>query len=314
MKFLGNRWFLFKFRRYFPVFLLLALLFGCGNDSSTPSPYNPFSVYNGKNTPADLTEDNVSQLGFELYFGATLLGDLHDVPLFEAGEKGVEDGVALDGAKNVHAERAKRAEFSDGDGGTLVSDMMIDRNNGKAEGTVAWDNYRLDSTFGILKAVEWNGCVVKGSALVSGVVDIQRETFSQVTFSFQKLRLIFGNGAELVVTGKVSWVFDDSGEYPTENMTMDMDVTGILGSSIGLYRDIKMTTIEWVDGVSVEISGRYYSADLGYVNVLPTPVTLYVVYGTMWPTYGVIIFNNTTGKEALFDYETNDVIFPAGAN
>ena len=309
MKFFCNRWFLFKLRRYFPVFLLLALLFGCGNDSSTLSPYNPFSVYNGKNTPADLTEDNVSQLGFELYFGATLLGDLHDVPLFEAGEKGVENG-----ANNVIAERAKRVEFSDGDGGSLVSDMVIDRNNGKAEGTVTWDNYRLDSTFGILKAEEWNGCVVKGSALVSGVVDLQGETFSQVTFSFQKLRLLFGNGDELVVTGKVSWVFDDSGEYPTENMTMDMDVTGIHGSSIGLYRGIKMTIIEWIDGVSVEISGRYYSAGLGYVNVLPTPVTLYVGYGTMWPVYGVIGFDNTTGKEALFDYETNDVILPAGAN
>lgn len=50
------------------AFFLLPMASGCGNDPAASSTaYDPFSVYEGKETPADITSHNVSQIVFDLY-------------------------------------------------------------------------------------------------------------------------------------------------------------------------------------------------------------------------------------------------------
>ncbi|MFA6013167.1 MAG: hypothetical protein WC799_24475 [Desulfobacteraceae bacterium] len=306
MKVTRNRRLYMKLLYIFTTFFLLLMAFGCGNDPAASSnPYDPFSVYDGKKTPADMTSHNVYQIVFELYINATQFGDIHDVPFDENGDQprkksGFCEDTA-DGITELSAVNTKGTEYTDGNGGSLVSDIDIDRQSGKAEGSVSWDNYRLSSSFGLLNYEAVNECVAKGSALVSGAVDLQRGVFTQVTLSFHKLKLIFNNSGEAVVTGKIAWDFDD-GDI-TENMTMDVTINDENDKTLGMFKNFKITAVKGETGISLVLSGRYYSADLGFVDVLTSPEVLFVEYDSFWPVYGVIVVDNTAGEAAYYDFD-----------
>lgn len=295
-----------RFLHILMVFILLPMASGCGNDpTASPNPYDPFSVYEGKETPADITSHNVYQIVFDLYVNATQFGDIHDVPFDENGDQprkkfGCSDDAA-DGNTELSAAHTKGIEYTDGNGGSLISDIDIDRLNGKAEGSVTWDNYRLTSSYGVLNHESVNGGVAKGSALVSGVVDLQRGVFTQVTLSFHKLKLIFNNSGEVVVTGKIAWDFDD-GDI-TENMTMDVTINDVYDKTLGMFKNFKITALKGETGISLVLSGRYYSSDLGFVDVLTSPEVLFVEHDSFWPVYGIIVIDNTAGDAAYYDFD-----------
>lgn len=296
-----------KFLHILMAFILLPMASGCGKDPDASSnPYDPFSVYDGKTTPAEITSHNVYQIVLDMYVSATQFGDIHDVPFDDNGDQPQKNsGFSADppdGIAGFSAVHTKGIEYTDGNGGSLISDIDIDMISGKAEGSVSWNNYRLKSSYGMLNYETINEAVAKGSALVSGVIDLQRGIFKQITLSFHELKLIFNNSGEVVVTGKISWDFDD-GDI-TENMTMDVTINDVDANSICMFKNFKLTAIKGDTFISLVLSGRYYSADLGFVDVSTHPqIPLFVEYDSFWPVFGIIVTDNSAGKAAIYDFD-----------
>ncbi len=305
MKVTRNRCLFMKLLSIFTVFILFLMASGCGKDpAASPNPYDPFSVYHGKVTPAEITSHDVRQIVFEMYLNATQFGDIHDVPLGENVDQARKNSGArkddADGLMELSAVRTKGIEYTDGNGGSLISDIDIDSMTGKAQGSITWNNYRLNGSYGLLCYEENYECVAKGSALVSGVVDLQRGVFTQITLSFYELKLIFNNSGEVVVTGTIAWDFDD-GDM-TENMTLDVTINDVDDKTYGMFKNFKITAVKGDSGISLEMSGRYYYPDLGFVDVLASPDLVFVEYDSFWPVYGVIVVDNTAGTAAFYDF------------
>jgi hypothetical protein len=133
------------------------------------------------------------------------------------------------------------------------------------------------------------GVTISGSTSFSGEVDVGTGNLQQFSFSFDNLS--FNDGIDsFTIAGNISF------NYWTYPATVSMDIKLRDGSTGKVYwvNNYNMSVTEHSDCVYVEISGRYYDPDYGYV-VVHTEVPLRFYYDDVWASLGVLVVEGSTG-------------------
>lgn len=178
------------------------------------------------------------------------------------------------------AKRASKVETFEvyGDqGGRATYSLDVNQADGSFAGTVTYHEFAAD------------GMTLSGSTDVLGAFDSNNQWFTRLTLSFRTLTLTTA-GDSFTLTGSLSWGYTPSAA--SDSLTVNM----VLGDGTKTYwfNNYQLVNVYGSNSVNQTLSGRYYDADSGYVDVsTPTPLVAY--YGNSWPSAGEVRFTGDAG-------------------
>jgi len=183
---------------------------------------------------------------------------------------------------NAEANRTI-SETEDGPcGGSVSYTLAVNDVSGEFNGTFTFLNY-CD-----------HGVTISGNARVAGRVDLNSEEIINVTFWFDNL-----TDGTMTMDGEMSMDFSGSPMVCTLECLLKDKTTG----KIYWAKEYHIEIYRYADRIEVDISGRYYHPDHGYVEV--STVEVFVIHdGDDWPTSGILLMlgaNNTRVRLTVID-------------
>jgi hypothetical protein len=168
----------------------------------------------------------------------------------------------------------------DGDcGGSASYTISVDNQTGNFNGSFNFNSYCDD------------GVTITGGVTFTGQVDINTDDLLTFTFSFNSLTCTAGSDS-FTLNGNISW--DVTGSPATITITMLLQDNST--SKVYWVQDYTIEATEGAGYVDIEVSGRYYDPDHGYVTfTTPTPFRIYDAYD--YPSQGVLVITGNTGSE-----------------
>jgi hypothetical protein len=161
-------------------------------------------------------------------------------------------------------------------GGSFSYTVEIDDVSGEFEGTFVFSNY-CDL-----------GVTINGDTDVEGQADLNSGDIITIAFRFSNL----SDGA-MAMDGKVSIDFSDVPVICLLNAYLKDEATG----KVYWARDYSLNIYEYPGRVEVEIFGRFYHPDHGYVEL--TTEEVFVIYdGDGWPSSGILLMVGANGTRA----------------
>jgi hypothetical protein len=170
-------------------------------------------------------------------------------------------------------------------GGTVSYILSVNDVSGEFEGTFTFANYCE------------HGVTISGNARVAGTVDLNSEEIITITFWFENL-----TDGTMAMDGNMSMDFSVSPMVCTLECLLKDKTTG----KVYWAKEYHLDIYEYADRIEVDISGRFYHPDHGYVEV--TTEEVFVIYdGDEWPTSGILLMlgaNNTKARLTAIDETT----------
>ncbi len=251
--------------------------------------------YTGLITQATIDENNAEDLVTGAYQGGHTGAVIGNVGAIQTGQSGnvgrprmLKVSQVLEGAlRQVDLMSRSSGSFvgtiyteSDtiyGDcGGSASYTVRVDDETGDFSGSATFINYCDD------------GVTISGGASFSGQVDIYEELLN-FSFSFNNLTGTLGSDS-FTLDGDISVDVTGSSAIMIMTMLLRDNSTG----EVCLVEDYNMTvTVGW-DYVDVEVSGRYFDPDYGYV-IITTPTPFRIYYDNYFPSDGVLVVIGDTG-------------------
>ena len=161
-------------------------------------------------------------------------------------------------------------------GGTMSYSVSFDDVHGIFSGSFTFSNYCNDGT------------TINGAARFDGQMDVDTQAFIEATFSFDNL-----TGGDLAIDGTIHIDFTTSPRIFTFNAYCQNPITGV----VVWIQNYSITIDEFADHAVVEMGGRFYHPDFGYVT-LTTPVALVLYSGEEWPDSGTLEVAGANGSKA----------------
>ena len=161
-------------------------------------------------------------------------------------------------------------------GGSMSYSVSVNSLNGSFSGNFSFENYCNDGT------------TIDGKARFDGTMDWETEEFLEAYFSFENL-----SGGGLKLDGEIEVDFAASPKVITFNAYAQDP------SSQKVYwiRDYRITIDENSGYIQIEMVGRFYHPDYGYVSLSTTdPFVLHE--GDEWPTSGTLIVEGANSAKA----------------
>lgn len=280
--------------------LLLAVsLVACGGgggdgDGGGESPSGV--SYTGLTTKAVIDENNAEDLTTGAYQGGQVGGVFTSVGVIQAGESAPAVCSRMLKVSRVLEASLRQVDLLSRSGGTFVgaiyteSDTIygdcggsasfvvnVDDQTGDFSGDYNFTNYCVD------------GVSISGAGNFSGLVDLNTGELLEFSFFFDNLTGTLGSDS-FTLDGDV--LFDNM-VYPA-TMTMTMLLKDNNTGDVYRVEDYNFTLTEGGNHVDVELSGRYYDPDYGYVTIT-TPIPLRIYYDDDFPSDGVFIITGDTG-------------------
>jgi hypothetical protein len=279
----------------FSMILLAIFLTACGGDGGEGGVSPPVISYTGLTTQSTIDENNAEDLATGAFIGYSVWGEVGLVSLQSGGQERIGQPLTVR-LPQVLEEALHRLDIASHLGGPVIaaiqcdSEMFLGDCGGSSYGYVCVDDVTgdFDGHF------EYNSycsedVTISGRVDFSGGMDLTTLEFLQLSFSFESLTVVSGADS-LTLAGTISYDFTSS----PVRVTMDM-----------LYCDNSTGKVYWVANYSinvtegsgyleVEISGRYYDPDYGYVEVY-TEEPLRIYDGDDWPSDGVLVITGDTG-------------------
>lgn len=286
----------------------LLLLFACGGGGGGSGSSGTGS-YSGLTTPVVLTEDNAREILEDAYYGG-LAGSGMASPFSAIEAEGLSaiktatlSHMALlikDIAEKVNGQTialispcssaVQTEPISDvGEcGGTLSGSIQVDDDAGSLAGSLRFNNYCE------------MGTITNGSVSFSGEMDLDTGDIT-MTMTFANVsEVIEDEGMNIVMSGTVSVEATDS------SMSMGMDIfmrDNAAGKSY-LMEDYTFTIVEYDYISEVELSGRFYCSDYGYVTLSTEEAILVSEYDD-YPIQGVFVADGAGSSSARLTFESS---------
>jgi len=167
-------------------------------------------------------------------------------------------------------------------GGSAYGYLCVDDVSGAFDGYFDFSSYCSE------------GVTISGRADFSGTIDVYTLEFLQFSFSFDNVTVVSGDYS-FTLAGSISYDFTSS----PVRVTMDMLLSDNSSGKVYWVADYTMNLTMGPGYVDVEISGRYYDPDYGYVNIhTPDPFRIYD--GDDYPSYGILFLEGNTGTAGSF--------------
>ena len=282
----------------------LMVLFACGGGGGGGGGSSSGISYSGTTTPVLLSQDNAAQIMEEAVLGVIsgsgLLSPLsavgasrfsgcknpflrnfievvHEIPAMAAGGR----GVAFDPSASAVVTETINEPGSCG--GTVTGSLRIDDNTGAATGSITFRDYCE------------MGLVMNGTITIEGTVGPYSEEFD-LTMTFSSLTEVSEDmGLDVFLSGGIHMI---SSEY-SDDVTMNM-----------YLRDNSSGDTHWLNNYQIyssysydyeeeemDISGRFYSSDYGYVTLsTEEPLTFY--HDDDFPSHGILLATGAAGTSA----------------
>ena len=296
-------------RFYHPVILMVCCLsfafMGCGGGGGGGGG-DPALNYTGETAPAEVDENNATALAA----GAFAAGQTGTVMTSsEASPNGqVATDLQIGNFRTFHVPRiladaacsmdlrphlhqlSLDAEAVYTESGTVYGscggrfDYMLSVNDvsGEFDGTFTYSNFCE------------NGVTISGNARVAGTANPNTGAIITITFWFDNL-----TDGIMSMDGNMSVDFSGSPMVCTLECLLKDKTTG----NVYWANDYHLDIYEYPDRIEVDISGRYYHPDHGYVEVSTEEV--FVIYDEDdWPTSGILFMlgaNDTKVKLTAID-------------
>jgi len=167
-------------------------------------------------------------------------------------------------------------------GGSFSYTITINDKSGEFEGTFIFSDY-CD-----------HGVIINGEADVEGTADPDSGDIITITFRFDNL-----SDGTIAMDGKMSMDFSDSPLICTLIAYLKDETTG----KVYWAKNYSLNIYEYPGYLEVEIFGKFYHPDHGYVDV--STEEAFVIYdGDDWPSSGILLMvgaNNTKVKLTAID-------------
>ncbi len=288
--------------------LALLLLAGCGGGGSEVSSV----TYTGSTSPAAIADNNAEAVAIDAYQAGArssfLTGPMSTSPS-PAAAAGSPRTVTLVRTLQSLAGRISpkalastqgRAElapremvqinefFDDGLGGSASLSISGDNVTGEFTGSFTFQNFHANAE-----------TVISGGAVISGLIDLATEEMAEITFTFVALTLTDPAGS-ITISGDVALVASTPSSSATLDLMFRDNATGktvwINNYSLVVTNGPDLSPADGTpDYVDVDISGRIYLHDYGYVDVTTTvPMRIYA--DSMNPSVGTIVMTGSGGR------------------
>ena len=279
------------------MILLGMFLVACGGDGGEGG-VSPFVIsYTGLTTQATIDENNAEDLSTGAFIGYIAGSAVGLESVQSAGQERIGQPLTLRLPQALE-EALHRLDITSHLGGAVVSAILCESRTldgdcgGSAYGYVCVDNVSgsFDGYF-VFYSYCSEDVTISGRLDFSGRVDLSTLDFLQLSFSFENVT--FGTGADsLTLAGTISYDYTSS----PVSATMDMRCRDNSTGKVYWVADYTIYMTEGPGYVDVEISGRYYDPDCGYVEV-NTEEPLRVYDGDDWPSDGALVVIGDTGSE-----------------
>ncbi len=274
---------------------------GCG-DSGSGGGGEAGLTYSGKETAVVITADNAQELSADaLNLGATssTFGNISIsqnstqttvinrpfLPSFlyvlEDAARQVEPNLSAE--PSTHAAVRSETDTIEGDcatgpSGSASYSIQLDDTTGAFSGTLEFSDYCVDETY------------IDGKTTFSGTVDMQGQEMMGFTLSFDMLTGTTGENS-FTFDGQVAFTLNTS----TTTTTMTMLVKNNQTTKTHKVVDYRMSVTDYGSYESVEVSGRYYHPDHGYVVLSTADPLLYETWGE-YPYAGQVELEGADGS------------------
>lgn len=252
-------------------------------------------AYIGPKTPATITDGNAEDLLTAAYEGGQI-GTAFEIDAIQTGESAHNGRPRMLKVSRILEDSLRTIDFTYLSGSTFsgaiqtVSDTEPGNCGGEFSYSISYDtdtgNFNGSFTFSDYCD---DGVTISGGVTFFGRVDTTTEDFLEFTFSFNSLSFTSGS-ASFNLNGSIAW---------------DVTVSPITITITMLLRDNSTNKVYWVQNytveitegagyVEIEVSGRFYHPDYGYVTI-STPTPLLIYDSDDYPSDGVIVAEGEDG-------------------
>lgn len=159
-------------------------------------------------------------------------------------------------------------------GGNVAYSISADDQTGDFTGQFTFNNYCSDND------------TLSGSASVSGQIDMDTEEITSLNLSINNLTISSG-GDSFTIAGNIALNLSSSPITVTMSLLL-RDDTG----KVYWVKDFSMTFTEQVGFIEINMTGRFYHPDYGYVD-LSTPTPLSINSSDDYPSSGVLVLSGS---------------------
>ncbi|NIO04022.1 MAG: hypothetical protein GTN74_05245 [Proteobacteria bacterium] len=135
------------------------------------------------------------------------------------------------------------------------------------------------------------GVSYSGRVNFSGRSDVNTAEFLELSFSFDNLTVL-SDGYSSTLAGTID---SDFSTLPV-TITMDMLLSDNSTGKVYWIANYNISVTEGLDYTDVEISGRYYDPDYGYINIYTEEPLRFYLYDA-WPSQGALVAEGEIGIE-----------------
>lgn len=187
--------------------------------------------------------------------------------------------------------------------------------------TITFNDYCECSLFdGCSTKIVSNGKITGKGSGVSLYDDEDDEYYllsGQVSYTLNNLHAqIYENSsliADVTADGSMEKTWADSDDGFTENMKMDLiRINNLTAKTIKISNLEIETTADFFSGATIEINGRIYFHDYGYVTI-QTESSLEIWY-SIYPSSGVLIISGSSGSKMRITFFNNGYMVEADIN
>jgi hypothetical protein len=165
-------------------------------------------------------------------------------------------------------------------GGNASYTIEVDDVTGEFSGTMNFNDYCSE------------GITLSGRTSFSGKFDVDTENFLRISLSLHTVSVTLDSDS-FTTSGSISFNFQASPSTATIDIRIRDNSTG----KVYWANDYTITIVEESGYVEVEMSGRYYDPDYGYVD-FHTDTPFRIDDGDEWPSAGVLTVEGEGGTKA----------------
>lgn len=254
-------------------------------------------TYTGLTTQAAISEGNAKDISTGAYEGGHI-GTAFGIEAIQSGESAHIGRPRMLKVSRVLEGSLRKVDLASRSGGTFIGAISTESGtfDGDCGGSASYTVSIDDQTGYFNGSLNFNsycdeGVTITGGVTFTGQVDVNSPDDDLLTFSFSFNNLTCTSGSDsFTLNGNISW--DVTGSSAT--MTMTMLLRDNSTSKVYWVQDYTIEATEGVGYVDIDVSGRYYDPDYGYVTfTTPTPFRIYD--DDDYPSEGVLVVTGNTG-------------------
>ena len=279
--------------------MMCFLTIGCGGGGSSSGGTPQSVTYSGLTTPALITQDNAATMAAGAVGSGSSADGFTGIASLDNTAQGTQDAskpflysvskaakeaieqIDFDSASGVNTRTAVENEsntISGSCGGNAAYSIQVDTDTGAFSGNMSFSDYCEE------------GMTTNGNTTFQGVVDLKTETIESFTFDFNYITGTFGSES-ITMDGQIAYRQSGSTIYMTMNMAIqDNNRTDFVCK----VENFQVALTERYGSSDLDVSGRFYDPDYGYVDMDTTSV-LSINDNDEYPNSGVVLLTGELG-------------------